>query len=113
MSFATRETPIYSIPFPAVTICPESKTYQRLYNHTRILRKHIEKKPLTPQEYVFQILFLHIFTDLKMIRIIDCMDINVLLRSTIKKFLLIPLDAVKVTSNLLETSMILDMNNKT
>ncbi|KAJ8943550.1 hypothetical protein NQ318_023062 [Aromia moschata] len=50
VSFATRETPIYSIPFPAVTICPQAKSIQSLYNHTLMMRKHIEKKPLTERE---------------------------------------------------------------
>ncbi|XP_060523205.1 uncharacterized protein LOC132700102 [Cylas formicarius] len=39
VSFATSETPIYTIPFPAVTICPESKTAQSVYNHSYILNK--------------------------------------------------------------------------
>nr|CAH7741482.1 unnamed protein product [Callosobruchus chinensis] len=50
VSFATRETPIFSIPFPAVTICPESKTSQELYNHTAIFRKELMMKKLTKEE---------------------------------------------------------------
>ncbi|XP_072397815.1 pickpocket protein 28-like [Diabrotica undecimpunctata] len=50
VTFATQETPIYTIPFPAVTICPESKTNQSLYNHTNIVRKILEKKSLTEDE---------------------------------------------------------------
>ncbi|KAJ8916815.1 hypothetical protein NQ315_005822 [Exocentrus adspersus] len=50
VSFATRETPIYSIPFPAVTICPEAKTKQDLYNHTHILRKFMNDTALDERE---------------------------------------------------------------
>uniref|UniRef100_A0A6P7GG08 Pickpocket protein 28-like n=1 Tax=Diabrotica virgifera virgifera TaxID=50390 RepID=A0A6P7GG08_DIAVI len=50
VTFATQETQIYSIPFPAVTICPESKTNQSLYNHTNITRKIIENVDLTEDE---------------------------------------------------------------
>ncbi|XP_050509577.1 pickpocket protein 28-like isoform X2 [Diabrotica virgifera virgifera] len=50
VTFATQETPIYSIPFPAVTICPESKTNQSLYNHTKVVRKLVDKKSLTEDE---------------------------------------------------------------
>ncbi|CAG9767075.1 unnamed protein product [Ceutorhynchus assimilis] len=44
VSFDTSETPIHSIPFPAVTICPESKSNQSLYNHTDIIVKIQEAK---------------------------------------------------------------------
>ncbi|XP_050514249.1 pickpocket protein 28-like [Diabrotica virgifera virgifera] len=50
VTFATQETPIYSIPFPAVTICPEAKAKQALYNHTNIVRKIVDKKSLTEDE---------------------------------------------------------------
>ncbi|CAH1984991.1 unnamed protein product [Acanthoscelides obtectus] len=50
VSFATKETPIYSIPFPAVTICPESKTSQALYNHTAMFRKKLMMEELTKEE---------------------------------------------------------------
>ncbi|XP_066137625.1 pickpocket protein 28-like [Euwallacea fornicatus] len=39
VSFDTRETKIHSIPFPAVTICPESKSMRNLYNHTNVYLK--------------------------------------------------------------------------
>lgn len=56
VSFATRETPIYKIPFPAVTICPEAKSKQALFNHTDIVKKLMEGKNLTAREYVLDIL---------------------------------------------------------
>ncbi|XP_066259647.1 pickpocket protein 28-like [Euwallacea similis] len=39
VSFDTRETKIHSIPFPAVTICPEVKSRRNLYNHTDVYLK--------------------------------------------------------------------------
>ncbi|CAG9766001.1 unnamed protein product [Ceutorhynchus assimilis] len=51
VSFATRETPIHEIPFPAVTICPEIKSYKATYNHSNMLVKLKDKKRLTKQEY--------------------------------------------------------------
>ncbi|CAH1116192.1 unnamed protein product [Phaedon cochleariae] len=50
VSFATKETPTYSIPFPAVTICPESKSVQALYSHTGMLRKVIDGVNITDDE---------------------------------------------------------------
>uniref|UniRef100_A0A6P7FZG4 Pickpocket protein 28-like n=1 Tax=Diabrotica virgifera virgifera TaxID=50390 RepID=A0A6P7FZG4_DIAVI len=50
VSFATKETPIYSIPFPAVTICPETKSTQSLYSHMGIVRKFLNKQNLTERE---------------------------------------------------------------
>ncbi|CAG9863466.1 unnamed protein product [Phyllotreta striolata] len=37
VTFSTMETPIYTIPFPSVTICPESKTAQYLYSHQKVV----------------------------------------------------------------------------
>lgn len=34
VSFATEDTPIYKIPFPAVTICPEHKYVGSKYNYS-------------------------------------------------------------------------------
>ncbi|CAG9838696.1 unnamed protein product [Diabrotica balteata] len=50
VSFATKETPIYSIPFPAVTICPETKSTQALYSHMGIVKKFLNKQNLTERE---------------------------------------------------------------
>lgn len=57
VSFATRETPIYEIPFPAVTICPETKSKQALFNHTDVIRKVMKGKQLTAREYVLSYIF--------------------------------------------------------
>lgn len=34
VSFAEKSTPVWAIPFPAVTICPETKTYMDKLNFT-------------------------------------------------------------------------------
>ncbi|RZC35740.1 ASC domain containing protein [Asbolus verrucosus] len=50
VNFANRGTPIYKIPFPAVTICPESKTVgEAQFNFTRLLLKK-QQNLLTPEE---------------------------------------------------------------
>lgn len=36
VSFAEKSTPIWEIPFPAVTICPETKTYMKKLNFTDV-----------------------------------------------------------------------------
>lgn len=51
VSFATKETPIFQIPFPAVTICPESKSDQTRLNYTKLTRKQSSGEALTPTEY--------------------------------------------------------------
>lgn len=50
VSFATKETPIFQIPFPAVTICPESKSDQTRLNYTKLTRKYFNKGTLTQFE---------------------------------------------------------------
>lgn len=34
VSFAETSTPIWQVPFPAVSICPETKSRQRVFNFT-------------------------------------------------------------------------------
>lgn len=36
VSFAEKSTPVWKIPFPAVTICPETKAKQTVLNYTEI-----------------------------------------------------------------------------
>lgn len=38
VSFAEKATPIWAIPFPAVTICPETKFYTQKLNFTETYR---------------------------------------------------------------------------
>ncbi|RZC33873.1 ASC domain containing protein [Asbolus verrucosus] len=53
VNFANKGTPIYEIPFPAVTICPESKSVQDKFNYTEILLKKEDNLLLTPQENIY------------------------------------------------------------
>ncbi|KAG5873444.1 hypothetical protein JTB14_024866 [Gonioctena quinquepunctata] len=39
VSFATKESPIYTIPFPSVTFCPMSKARRNLFNFTDVIYK--------------------------------------------------------------------------
>ncbi|XP_056647766.1 pickpocket protein 28-like [Diorhabda sublineata] len=39
VSFATKESPIYTIPFPAITICPITKAKKSLFNYTDFLTR--------------------------------------------------------------------------
>lgn len=36
VTFAQRATPVFDIPFPAVTICPQTKSHPLLLNYTRL-----------------------------------------------------------------------------
>ncbi|XP_068913463.1 pickpocket protein 28-like [Tenebrio molitor] len=47
VNFANRGTPIYEIPFPAVTVCPESKSATDKFNFTKIMQKKEDEVPLT------------------------------------------------------------------
>ncbi|ERL91445.1 hypothetical protein D910_08775, partial [Dendroctonus ponderosae] len=51
VSFSTREKPIYEIPFPAVTICPESKSASKRYSHSTIIKRLMRYRNLTQEEY--------------------------------------------------------------
>ncbi|RZC41681.1 ASC domain containing protein [Asbolus verrucosus] len=50
VNFANRGTPIYKIPFPAVTICPESKSDRSKFNFTEIMQKKENNVALTSLE---------------------------------------------------------------
>ncbi|CAH1100672.1 unnamed protein product [Psylliodes chrysocephalus] len=50
VSFATTNTPIYTIPFPAVTICPLSKARSFLFNFTEVRAKIERKKEISDNE---------------------------------------------------------------
>nr|XP_015838365.1 PREDICTED: pickpocket protein 28-like [Tribolium castaneum] len=39
VTFATTRTVIFDIPFPSVTICPESKVVPSIFNYTKVLQK--------------------------------------------------------------------------
>lgn len=42
VSFAEKSTPVWEIPFPTVTICPETKTYMEKLNFTEAYHMLIE-----------------------------------------------------------------------
>jgi amiloride-sensitive sodium channel len=42
VTFATRETPLHKIPFPAITICPEIKSKKWILNFTDLMLKQEE-----------------------------------------------------------------------
>lgn len=46
VSFASKETPNWQIPFPAVTICPENKVTPKKFNYTNYLLSKKENKTL-------------------------------------------------------------------
>ncbi|CAH2010847.1 unnamed protein product [Acanthoscelides obtectus] len=50
VSFATKESPLYSIPFPAVTICPMTKVKKSVYDFTRIIYRVEDMRRITHQE---------------------------------------------------------------
>ncbi|CAH1100668.1 unnamed protein product [Psylliodes chrysocephalus] len=50
VSFATTNTPIYTIPFPAVTICPLSKARSSLFNFTDVMAKIKRAKQISDKE---------------------------------------------------------------
>lgn len=45
VSFAEKSTPVWEIPFPAVTICPETKTNTSMLNFTEIYHELINSQP--------------------------------------------------------------------
>ncbi|KAF5300625.1 hypothetical protein FQA39_LY11086 [Lamprigera yunnana] len=51
VTLAMTETPIWKIPFPAVTICPELKTDPKTFNYSNVYLKYIRKQELTDTEY--------------------------------------------------------------
>lgn len=45
VSFAEKSTPVWQIPFPAVTICPETKAKQTVFNFTEMFHRIWPDKP--------------------------------------------------------------------
>ncbi|XP_076265224.1 pickpocket protein 28-like [Rhynchophorus ferrugineus] len=75
VSFATSETPIYKIPFPAVTICPESKSKHSVYNHTDIIVKLSRKQKLNRTEET-KALYMSLICDLNQLRKLNKAGVN-------------------------------------
>ncbi|XP_044252515.1 pickpocket protein 28-like [Tribolium madens] len=50
VSFASEDTPLYQMPFPAVTICPESKYSREKFNYSGVYFKLVEEESVTLDE---------------------------------------------------------------
>lgn len=50
VSFARSPTPVWQIPFPAVTICSETKMRQRKFNFTDVYNKYTKQRNITEEE---------------------------------------------------------------
>lgn len=50
VSFATTETPVWKIPFPAITICPQIKASKGKVNFTNLLLKSKNHQKLSSTE---------------------------------------------------------------
>nr|CAI5824716.1 unnamed protein product [Callosobruchus analis] len=53
VSFATKESPLYAVPFPAVTICPMTKAKKSVYNFTRVVYDLMDDKNITDEEQLY------------------------------------------------------------
>lgn len=51
VSFDDKSTPVWQIPFPAVTICSETKALQTKFNFTEVAIKYRTHQKLTTEEY--------------------------------------------------------------
>lgn len=49
VSFATTPTPVWELPFPAVTICPETKTNKTEFNITRAYHAYKNRSDIHPE----------------------------------------------------------------
>lgn len=50
VSFAQSPTPVWQVPFPAVTICSETKARQSVFNFTEAYHNLENLTELTPEE---------------------------------------------------------------
>ncbi|RZB38940.1 ASC domain containing protein [Asbolus verrucosus] len=50
VSFATKDTPIYKIPFPSITICPVTKSVKEKFDYEKVTQKKTQGEVLTPNE---------------------------------------------------------------
>jgi amiloride-sensitive sodium channel len=50
VSFATEDTPLHQIPFPAITICPEFKYSRQKFNFSEVYRKLQENEEVDDAE---------------------------------------------------------------
>lgn len=108
VSFAEKSTPVWQIPFPAVTICPETKATMEYVNFTEDYRKvtfanilnqahNISEEELKSLEAVAQICDPHLFA-------------NISLNSGIEAYEIVPL-LKKITVSLNETTLFCKWRN--
>lgn len=57
VSFATRETPTWKVPFPAVTLCPETKSRPTYFNYTKFLFMKKNNEKIDPEKYTYKKIF--------------------------------------------------------
>lgn len=50
VTFATKESPIYTIPFPSVTICPMTKASKNVFNFTHAVHQKWKNESLSEEE---------------------------------------------------------------
>ncbi|KAF5291550.1 hypothetical protein FQR65_LT01863 [Abscondita terminalis] len=57
VTFATTETAIWEIPFPAITICPEVNAHPKVFNYTDVYLKYVNHVNTSEKEDLFFKLF--------------------------------------------------------
>lgn len=57
VTFATRETAIWDVPFPAITICPEVNAHPKVFNYSDVYMKYKRKQNTTDNEDIYFELF--------------------------------------------------------
>ena len=88
VSFAEKSTPVWQIPFPAVTICPETKAMVKHVNFTKgyhLIRKNasdeLDENELRNLEAVAQICDSHLFAGITLNSSLQAEEIVPLLKS--------------------------------
>lgn len=57
VSFAESSTPVWQVPFPAVTICSEAKSQNKLFNLTNAIYKNITDARLVNRFFYSYLVF--------------------------------------------------------
>lgn len=60
LSFATVETPLFQVPFPSVSICPETKSKKQIFDFYESREKIMRNEPLSEIEYNAHFLHLNL-----------------------------------------------------
>ncbi|XP_055840673.1 pickpocket protein 28-like [Episyrphus balteatus] len=51
VTFNEKLTPVWDIPFPSVTICPETKSHMNIFNYTKVYHKVMALQNITEEEF--------------------------------------------------------------